>query len=94
MKQFKEFRMPPMAMARDNDIVGVRSEDIEEERMSISSSIYKNFKKQIDKLMKKHDAYISDSGRNRDGEFIFISSPKPMDSGFKKDLFKLLGMSE
>jgi len=30
MKNFKEFRMPPMAMARDNTIVGVRNEDIEE----------------------------------------------------------------
>tara|TARA_B100001113_G_C21116112_1_gene625405 strand:+ start:970 stop:1242 length:273 start_codon:yes stop_codon:yes gene_type:complete len=90
MKQFKEFRMPPMAMARDNDIVGVRSEDIDEERMSIATQLFKSYKKDIEKLMKKHDAYVSDTGL----KFTFISSPKPMKNGFMKDLLKLLGMSE
>ena len=30
MKTFKEFRMPPVTMGRDNTIVGVRETDLEE----------------------------------------------------------------
>jgi hypothetical protein len=36
--------------------------------------------------MKKHDAYVSDTGRN----VTTISSPKPFKGGFDKDLDKLL----
>jgi hypothetical protein len=61
-----------------------------EEKMPLSSRLYKQFKKDIDKIMKKHDAYVSDSNT----KYTTISSPKPMQGGFKKDLFKLLGMTE
>ena len=61
-----------------------------EERMNLSSRLYKQFKKDIDKIMKKHDAYVSDSNT----KYTTISSPKPMKGGFKKDLFNLLGMTE
>ena len=42
--------------------------------------------KDIEKLMKKHDAYIS----NKTKDVTTISSPKPMKGGFTKDLEKLL----
>ena len=45
-----------------------------EERMNLSSRLYKQFKKDIDKIMKKHDAYVSDSNT----KYTTISSPKPM----------------
>ena len=63
---------------------------LDEEKMGLSSRLYKQFKKDIDKIMKKHDAYVSDSN----SKYTQISSPKPLDAGFKKDLFKLLGMTE
>ena len=66
------------------------SVELEEERMSIATSLFKSYKRDIEKLMKKHDAYVSDTGL----KFTFISSPKPMKGGFMKDLLKLLGMSE
>ena len=66
------------------------SEEITEEKMGLSTRLYKQFKKDIDKIMKKHDAYVSDSKN----DYTQISSPKPMAGGFKKDLFKLLGMTE
>ena len=65
-------------------------ESLQEERMSISTNLFKSFKKDIEKLMKKHDAYVSDTGLR----LTFISSPKPMKGGFQKDLLKLLGMTE
>ena len=65
-------------------------ESVNEERMSLSTNLMKVFKRDIEKIMKKHDAYVSDSN----SKYTTISSPKPMDSGFKKDLFKLLGMNE
>ena len=65
-------------------------ESVNEERMSLSTNLMKVFKRDIEKIMKKHDAYVSDSN----SKYTTISSPKPIDSGFKKDLFKLLGMNE
>ena len=65
-------------------------ESVNEDKMSLSPNLMKVFKRDIEKLMKKHDAYVSDSNSN----YTTISSPKPVDSGFKKDLFKLLGMNE
>ena len=76
MKNFKELRESTQGLA--------------EEKMALSSRLYKQFKKDIDKIMKKHDAYVSDSNT----KYTTISSPKPMQGGFKKDLFKLLGMTE
>ena len=65
-------------------------ESVNEDKMSLSTNLMKVFKRDIEKLMKKHDAYVSDSN----SKYTTISSPKPIDSGFKKDLFKLLGMNE
>ena len=65
-------------------------ESVNEDKMSLSTNLMKVFKRDIEKLMKKHDAYVSDSN----SKYTTISSPKPVDSGFKKDLFKLLGMNE
>ena len=76
MKNFKELRESSQGLA--------------EEKMSLSSRLYKQFRKDIDKIMKKHDAYVSDSNT----KYTTISSPKPMQGGFKKDLFSLLGMTE
>ena len=70
-------------------VMGVK-ESLAEEKMGLSTRLYKQFKKDIDKIMKKHDAYVSDSKN----DYTQISSPKPMAGGFKKDLFKLLGMTE
>ena len=74
----------------DDLVKGKIKEDVNEEKMSLSTNLMKVFKRDIEKLMKKHDAYVSDSN----SKYTFISSPKPMDAGFKKDLFKLLGMKE
>ena len=58
-----------------------------EERMEIPTGAFKQLKKAgIEKLMKKHDAYIS----NKTKDVTTISSPKPMKGGFTKDLEKLL----
>jgi hypothetical protein len=65
-------------------------ESVNEDKMSLSTNLMKVYKRDIEKLMKKHDAYVSDSN----SKYTTISSPKPIDSGFKKDLFKLLGMNE
>tara|TARA_B100001094_G_scaffold298562_1_gene322553 strand:+ start:1407 stop:2354 length:948 start_codon:yes stop_codon:yes gene_type:complete len=62
---------------------------IKEEKVAILTSVYKSVKKEMDKLMKKHDAYIS--GTSRDGTT--ISSPKPM-GAFIKDVQKLIGLQE
>jgi len=67
-----------------------KKESVNEDKMSLSTNLMKVFKRDIEKLMKKHDAYVSDSN----SKYTTISSPKPVDSGFKKDLFKLLGMNE
>ena len=67
-----------------------KKESVNEEKMSLSTNLMKVFKRDIEKIMKKHDAYVSGSN----SKYTTISSPKPMDSGFKKDLFKLLGMNE
>lgn len=52
MKTFKEFRMPPMTMARDNAIVGASSDEIEEAPLvasdiSILDGILKKIKDDI-----------------------------------------------
>jgi hypothetical protein len=62
-------------------------DSISEERMEIPTGAFKQLKKAgIEKLMKKHDAYVSDTGRN----VTTISSPKPFKGGSDKDLDKLL----
>ena len=63
---------------------------VSEEKMALSSRVFNQFKKDIEKIMKKHDAYVSDSNT----KYTQISSPKPMKGGFRKDLFNLLGMTE
>ena len=57
-----------------------------EEKMGLPTAAIKPIMKDIEKLMKKHDAYVSDTGRN----VTTISSPKPFKGGFDKDLDKLL----
>jgi hypothetical protein len=64
-------------------------EDVSEEKIAILTSVYKSVKRDMDKLMKKHDAYVSDT--SRDGTT--ISSPKPM-GAFIKDVQKLIGLKE
>tara|TARA_B110000977_G_C10749808_1_gene366372 strand:+ start:108 stop:344 length:237 start_codon:yes stop_codon:yes gene_type:complete len=59
---------------------------ITEEKMGLPTMAIKPIMKDIEKLMKKHDAYVS----NKDKDVTTISSPKPMKSGFTKDLEKLL----
>jgi len=59
---------------------------ITEEKMGLPTMAIKPIMKDIEKLMKKHDAYVSDTGRN----VTTISSPKPFKGGFDKDLDKLL----
>jgi len=59
---------------------------INEEKMGLPTMAIKPIMKDIEKLMKKHDAYVSDTGRN----VTTISSPKPFKGGFDKDLDKLL----
>jgi len=59
MKQFKEFRMPPMTMGRDNTIVGVRDTDIEEAPLKIAK--HKGVEvlgNDIVTLMRKDDSVI------------------------------------
>jgi len=72
------------------DALRQANESVNEDKMSLSTNLMRVFKRDIEKLMKKHDAYVSDSN----SKYTTISSPKPVDSGFKKDLFKLLGMNE
>ena len=57
-----------------------------EEKMGLPTAAIKPIMKDLEKLMKKHDAYVSDKSKN----VTTISSPKPMKSGFTKDLEKLL----
>ena len=57
-----------------------------EEKMGLPIKVIKPIMKDLEKLMKKHDAYVSDTGRN----VTTISSPKPFKGGFDKDLDKLL----
>ena len=64
-------------------------EGVNEEKIAILTSVYKSVKRDMDKLMKKHDAYVSDT--SRDGTT--ISSPKPM-GAFIKDVQKLIGLKE
>jgi|TARA_B110000211_G_scaffold153531_1_gene174364 hypothetical protein len=61
-------------------------DSISEEKMGLPTMAIKPIMKDIEKLMKKHDAYVS----NKDKDVTTISSPKPMKSGFTKDLEKLL----
>ena len=59
MKSFKEFRMPPITMARDNAVVGVRDTDIEEAPLKIPK--HKGVEvlgNDIVKLMQKDDTII------------------------------------
>ena len=63
-----------------------KEEPVSEEKMGISTKAIKPIMKDIEKLMKKHDAYIS----NKTNDVTTISSPKPMKGGFSKDLEKLL----
>jgi tryptophan synthase beta subunit len=62
---------------------------INEEKIAILTSVYKSVKKDMDKLMKKHDAYVSDTFK----QSTTISSPKPM-GAFIKDVQKLIGLKE
>ena len=64
-------------------------EEVQEEKIAILTSVYKSVKREMDTLMKKHDAYVSDT--SRDGTT--ISSPKPM-KAFIKDVQKLIGLKE
>ena len=57
-----------------------------EEKMGLPIKVIKPIMKEIEKLMKKHDAYVS----NKTKDVTTISSPKPMKGGFTKDLEKLL----
>ena len=59
---------------------------ITEEKMGLPTAAIKPIMKDIEKLMKKHDAYAS----NKSKDVTTISSPKPMKGGFTKDLEKLL----
>ena len=59
---------------------------ITEEKMGLPTAAIKPIMKDIEKLMKKHDAYVS----NKSKDVTTISSPKPMKGGFTKDLEKLL----
>lgn len=59
---------------------------ISEERMGLPTKVIKPIMKDIEKLMKKHDAYVS----NKTKDVTTISSPKPFRSGFDKDLNALL----
>ena len=79
MKNFKDIREQSTKLTT-----------VSEEKMALSSRLFKQFKKDIEKIMKKHDAYVSDSNT----KYTQISSPKPMKGGFRKDLFNLLGMTE
>ena len=62
---------------------------IKEEKIAMLTSVYKSVKKEMDKLMKKHDAYVSDTFK----QSTTISSPKPM-GPFIKDVKKLLVKEE
>lgn len=62
---------------------------IQEEKIAILTSVYKSVKREMDTLMKKHDAYVSDTSRAG----TTISSSKPM-GAFIKDVQKLIGLKE
>jgi hypothetical protein len=59
---------------------------INEEKMGLPIKVIKPIMKDLEKLMKKHDAYVS----NKTNSFITISSPKPFGAGFNKDLNALM----
>ena len=59
---------------------------LKEEKMGLPTMAIKPIMKDIEKLMKKHDAYVSNTSK----DVTTISSPKPMKGGFSKDLEKLL----
>ena len=67
----------------------VQEEGLQEEKIAILTSVYKSVKREMDTLMKKHDAYVSDTSRAG----TTISSPKPM-KAFIKDVQKLIGLTE
>ncbi len=55
MKQFKEFRMPPMTMARDNAIVGAELEEspLVMDDMSVVKTILNKIEKDVGKAFLK-----------------------------------------
>jgi hypothetical protein len=57
-----------------------------EEKMGLPIKVIKPIMKDLEKLMKKHDAYVS----KKTNSFITISSPKPFAAGFNKDLNALM----
>ena len=57
-----------------------------EEKMGLPIKVIKPIMKDIEQLMKKHDAYVS----KKTNSFITISSPKPFGAGFNKDLNALM----
>ena len=70
--------------AKDTPGQGIR-----EEKIAILTSVYKSVKREMDTLMKKHDAYVSDTSRAG----TTISSSKPL-GAFIKDVQKLIGLKE
>ena len=67
----------------------VQEEGLQEEKIAILTSVYKSVKREMDTLMKKHDAYVSDTSRAG----TTISSSKPL-GAFIKDVQKLIGLKE
>ena len=57
-----------------------------EEKMGLPIKVIKPIMKDLEKLMKKHDAYVS----KKTNSFITISSPKPFGARFNKDLNALM----
>jgi hypothetical protein len=60
MKTFKEFRMPPMTMGRDNTIVGVRETELEEAPLvmddpGLLKGIFDKLEDMFDKKKKKNE---------------------------------------
>jgi hypothetical protein len=67
MKHFKEFRMPPMTMSRDNTIVGARDTDLEEAPLVMDDpGLLKGI---FDKL---EDMFKKKKGKNEKDAFAFL----------------------
>lgn len=93
----RDYKMP-LSTAKDflksyyGQKKGTRKESVSEERVGVKGSTYKKYKSDFDKMMKKHDAYVSDN----QGKITTISSPKPMKSLIKdiQAFMKKKGISE
>ena len=93
----RDYKMP-LSTAKDflksyyGQKKGSRKESVSEERVGVKGSTYKKYKSDFDKMMKKHDAYVSDN----QGKITTISSPKPMKSLIKdiQAFMKKKGISE